>query len=269
MSLIALLGAILIILAIFYYFWPYFIESHKVESSILPLLKQCFKDKLFLRKTSSPKCIRIQDLTFDSYYSLKLEIFSLGRDSNSTQDTSQIKFFFKDEILFKHIDLKSLTLRGGRTYELMVSIIYEFLQKACYDELPSDTIDYEVCKIIFENYPEALWAESSQAEIKKVLQPLSLAYNSSMNNELLAFNKKTMTRSIKLLLDESTQLENYSNEIWDSIRKCYEFLSVPANLKSFGNYDTKILELYARNPEVRRNFAEIIAIKNEYDNILS
>lgn len=167
MSLIALLGAILIILAIFYYFWPYFIESHKVESSILPLLKQCFKDKLFLRKTSSPKCIRIQDLTFDSYYSLKLEIFSLGRDSNSTQDTSQIKFFFKDEILFKHIDLKSLTLRGGRTYELMVSIIYEFLQKACYDELPSDTIDYEVCKIIFENYPEALWAESSQAEIKK------------------------------------------------------------------------------------------------------
>lgn len=269
MSLIAFLGALLIILAIFYYIWLYFIELNKVESSTLPLLKQCFKDKLFLRKTASPKCICIQDLTFDSCHRLKLEIFQLGRDSISTQDTSQIKFFFKDEILFKHIDLESLTFRGGRTYELMVSIIYEFLQKACYDELPSDTIDYKVCKIIFENYPEALWADNSQAEIKKVLQTLSLAYNASMNNELLAFNKKTMARSIKLLLDESTQLENYSNEIWDSIRKCYEFLSVPANLKSFGNYDTKIMELYARNPEIRRNFAEIIAIKNEYDNLLS
>ena len=151
MSLITFLSALLIVLAIFYYFWPYFIVSNKVRSSTLLLLKQCFKDKLFLRKTASPKCVCIQDLTFDSYYSLKLEIFSLGRDSNSTQDTSQIKFFFKDEILFKHINLKSLTFRSGRTYELIVSIIYEFLQKACYDELPSDTIDYKVCKLIFEN----------------------------------------------------------------------------------------------------------------------
>jgi len=126
MSLIAFLSALLIILAIFYYFWSYFAESNKVRSSTLLLLKQCFKDKLFLRKTASPKCVCIQDLTFDSYYSLKLEIFSLGRDSNSTQDTSQIKVFFKDEILFKHIDLKLLTFRVRFTVLVMVKYGQEF-----------------------------------------------------------------------------------------------------------------------------------------------
>ena len=134
MSLITFLSALLIALAIFYYFWPYFIVSNKVRSSTsnevrsstLLLLNQCFKDKLFLRKTASPKCVCIQNLTFDSDYSLKLEIFSLGRDSNSTQDTRQIKVFFKDEILFKHIDLKLLTFRVRFTVLVMVKYGQEF-----------------------------------------------------------------------------------------------------------------------------------------------
>jgi hypothetical protein len=76
-----------------------------------------------------------------------------------------------------------------------------------------------------------------------------------------------LKRAIKILKSELNKLDQYSSQTWNTARKCYEFLSLPANIKLFSEYDAKTLALDSKSREIRRSFDETMQIKNEYDGL--
>lgn len=152
-------------------------------------------------------------------------------------------------------------------FETIWACITNFLESNQLSPLPPDSLDAKVCSIIFSNYPEAEWADEAINRIVECITPLEKAYNASLTNELLAGNSKSLRRSLDILEREYQEIAEYKHEAELSIRKCAEFLSIPANLRNFTEYDFSTLEVGYRSKEIRESFQEVLAIKHEYDRL--
>lgn len=136
------------------------------------------------------------------------------------------------------------------------------LNLAC---LPDESLDYKVCSIIFQNYPEAVWADESLFKIEEAMRPLNHALEVSRYNELLSSNTPMLKRALDALENEARVLSEYKDEAYLAMNKCAQFLSVPHELRNVVDYDIETLQIYSKRNEIRQSFAEVLAIKDEYE----
>ena len=229
--------------------------------SYLPLLNEYFKDHLYVENEAGDvDLIRIVDFTIHPYKQY-INIVRKGYRSGTWLGYNDALEFFGGDISFNEISLFKLNL----SLEGLCSLVVDYLEESAIIRLPDNSLDYKVCKALFENHCEYEWAIASQIEIEKAIKPLTKAYQASLTNELLSLNKDSLKRAIKILKSELYKLDQYSSQTWHAARKCYEFLSLPANIKLFSEYDAKSLAIDSKSREVRRSFDETMAIKNEYD----
>jgi hypothetical protein len=97
--------------------------------------------------------------------------------------------------------------------------------------------------------------------------PVKKAYNASLTNELLAGNTESLRRTLDILEQDYQDMNDYLDQLGTSIHKCVEFLSIPANLRNFAEYDVSTLEMTYRRQEIRDAFEEVLLIKQEYDSL--
>jgi hypothetical protein len=131
--------------------------------------------------------------------------------------------------------------------------------------LPDESLDYKVCSIIFQNYPEAVWADESLVKIEEAMLPLNHAYEVSLDNELLSSNTPLLKRALDALENEAKVLLEYRDEAYLAMNKCAQFLSVPHGLRNVVDYGIETLQIYSKRNEMRQSFAEVLAIKDEYE----
>ena len=283
----------MLILAIFIFFvvgillifaWPfflvvgcligiyYFVRARSLKRNILSAkilvdrVASQYQDGLGVLRDDPVTCFKFREIFLDSnktlpYIGIRYEsIFWDERIRNGvrvkTIDSSRNSHSIKDIKPFSSDQLSE---------KLLSLSIDKFIKQKGIEMLETNSLDEKVCSIIFENYPEAIWADESVAQIHKSLEPLQTTYKASQTNELLAANRASLEKSIAILQRESKDLSQYAEEAWIAIHKCYEFLAVPENLKKASNYETQSLEIYSRRREMRDGFAEVLAIKQEYD----
>jgi hypothetical protein len=66
---------------------------------------------------------------------------------------------------------------------------------------------------------------------------------------------------------EISSFSGYAFEAQEAMRKIYEYLSVPASLKSFNTLDIAPLEIYSKHKEMKESFDAAIGLKNTYDGL--
>ena len=232
-------------------------------ASYLPLLNNYFKDHLFVKKGAGDvDLVRILEFTIHpdiQYINIVCEGYRSGTRLGCAHDSG----FLQGDISFNKISLIRLNL----SFEGLLSLVVNYLEESAIIRLSEDSLDFKVCKTLFENHDEYEWAISSKIEIGKAIEPLTKAYQASLTNELLSLNKDSLKRAIKILKSELNKLDQYSSQTWNTARKCYEFLSLPANIKLFSEYDAKTLAIDSKSREIRRSFDETMQIKNEYDGL--
>jgi hypothetical protein len=131
--------------------------------------------------------------------------------------------------------------------------------------LPDESLDHKVCSIIFQNYPEAVWADESLVKIREAMRPLNHAYEVSLDNELLSSNTPLLRRALDALENEARVLLEYRDEAYLAMNKCAQFLSVPHELRNVVDYGIETLQIYSKRNEMRQSLAEVLAIKDEYE----
>jgi len=236
--------------------------------SYLPLLNNYFNDHLFVEKGANDvDLVRIIDFTIHPYMQY-INIVREGYRSGTKLSIKPIGYndlleFVGGDISFNKISF----IRFNLSFEGLLSLVVNYLEASAILRLPENSLDYKVCKTLFENHDEYKWAISSEIEIEKAIKPLTKAYQASLTNELLSLNKDSLKRAIKILESELNELNQYSSQTWNAARKCCEFLSLPANIKLFSEYDTKSLAIDSKSREIRRSFDETMQIKNEYDGL--
>ena len=231
--------------------------------SYLPLLNNYFKDHLFVEKgESGVNLIRI--LEFTTHPEMQyIDIVRKGYGS-----AARLGYPYGLECLGGDISFDKISIiRLNLSFEGLLSLVVNYLEASSITRLPEDSLDYKVCKTLFENQYEYEWAISSKIEIEKAINPLTKAYQASLTNELLSLNKDSLKKAVKILESELNKLDQYSSQTWNAARKCYEFLSLPANIKLFSEYDIKSLAIDTKSREIRLSFDETMEIKNEYDGL--
>lgn len=153
------------------------------------------------------------------------------------------------------------------TPEIICELIEDFLSKSGLLRIPRDSFDSKVASIIFQNYPEVVWADESLSKIEEAVRPLKHAYEVSLANKLLASNTSLLKRALDAFQSETSVLSEYAYEACKAMHQCAQFLSVPQDLRNATGCNVETLRVYDRQNDMRKSFAEVLSIKEEYDNL--
>jgi hypothetical protein len=277
--------AAVILIALLYWLWPVLLlgaviwagiwafrkkkqqVSSDIANAIIPRLKGRYCGLYGVQQGYKVKCIRIDEVRLGDHTRpfIVVEWAEIFWDDNQS-----------DEFIYKFVsadhssnmsDLKGDFSTEDQCYELIINDIDSYLTHAAISLHETGSLDSEVVAILFNNLPEAQWASQSIALINDALSPLIKTHEASLSNELLAANSSEILRAIQLLEAESEKLIEYSSEALVAMKKAYEFLCAPASFRKFQALDTRPLEIYSKQQEMREGFENTLAIKEEYDNL--
>lgn len=272
-----IIGAILL-----WYAWPFIlaiagaglafliIKRNQLNNNIeqakkaLRNIREIYKGRYGTREGDPMKCFRIEDISIggrltDDSLILKVSVIYWNEKES-------------DEYAYKFKDTQSTWVLGSIGAERARDEAY--WQNALLETIKNfptifekDSLESEVCSLMFLNLPEAQWASNAITEIQAALDPIKITYNASLTNELLQGNSKYLLKAISQLEDEISSLSQYAHDACIAMQKVYEFLSVPSSLRNFEQLNTKPLCIYSKSDEMRNKFDSAIAAKNEYDKL--
>lgn len=141
--------------------------------------------------------------------------------------------------------------------------IFNVLTSQGWTLIERDVIDHKLCKILFDNWPEVQWALSSKCDLIQSLEKISTVYNNSLDNELLSGYTEKTYKILKIIKNEIKKVDKYATEVYDAMRKSYEYLCVPSNMKTFEGISLDPLRVSLRQDEMRKSFDEVVKIQDE------
>ena len=276
----------LIVIAVIYYAWPlllgvvavavgfYFYRNRLRRANlrdlwdILPSLRQSISGSCFIDSSKEGRFVRFCDVIISGpigQESLKLAMETIYWD-DSLDDNCIIKYRRISKVIPVCLIKCSDVLY---TFESAQGIVSAFIKSQSLVEVPRNSMDFNVCSLIFLNYPEAAWADDALQQISESLKPIKVAHAASLTNELLAGNSESLLSAMRALDQEANMINDYANELYSAIRKCAEFLAIPEQLRNLSKLDTGTLEAFSKRESIRQSFDEIIAVKSEYDRLSS
>ncbi|WP_156797746.1 hypothetical protein [Synechococcus sp. CB0205] len=274
----------LVVAVVFYHFWPYILLAAVCASGLLVYVQHSRRENI---RTIGEIINTVGDRYKGSYFvgdsrSLHVCQFSdlliLGRPG---AEYVAVRFdsIFGDECFSDAVysgykskveyfnAFKIDSFPAGYSNEGLCMSIDNLFASRDLTRLPSDSLDAKVCSIIYDNLPEAEWADSSLKKIYESIQPLQYAYQVSLTNELLSSNSGMLKRALTALEAEANALTDYGNELYVAIHKCSQFLAIPKQLRNATECDVDTLQISAKKNDMRASFAEVLAIKKEYDDL--
>lgn len=274
----------LVIAAIFYYAWPLILLAatcilgllayrQHARAGNIQLIQNClarvkdeFVDSCLLSEHRAMHFYRITDILVRGRQggeSVFVVIDTIYWDQDLPGDACS-------RYAFKQNSYPSMPINWfptDYTPEVICELIDKSLTKRGLLRIPKYSFDSKVASIIFQNYPEVVWADESLSKIEEAVQPLRHAYEVSLTNKLLASNAPLLKRALDAFQREASVLSEYGDEACRAIHQCAQFLSVPQDLRNATGCDVETLHVYDRQNDMRKSFAEVISIKKEYDNL--
>jgi hypothetical protein len=255
--------AFLLVITIGFIFTNQLIQSRNltVAKSLLACLRQQYVGLYGIQSSESVSCIRIDDVDLR---------VPPGRSSPLLAvSCSVIEPDGRYKITPGHWYILSLDWaplsRNSVSVLSFASELGRFCQARSVNFFGPDSLDADVCAILFQNSPEFRWALGSIAELEVALESAEKAYSASLANELLAGNRVQFSKAVNLLNAEINALRLYALESKGAMRKAYEYLSLPNALKSFNSADIDPLRIYAKGASMRSAFESAVKVKYEYD----
>jgi hypothetical protein len=280
------LVAAAILIAIFYYAWPLLLALALISAAlfwyqqkmkaaslyelnkVLPGLRADLAEANFVSDAKKCHFSRIREILIAG--SLGGEALKIIVESVFWDDSMPTNIDYKYRSISQSFSIKKVTFSdSGFSAESIYQLICRWAEGQSLRRLDPGSFDSRICSLVFMNYAEAAWGDDALRQIEESLNPLREAYNASLTNELLAGGTRSLEASISALEAESRLILDYVEELYDSLRKCSEFLMIPMQLRSLVSLDTRSLEAFARRDDMRRSFEEVVSIKHEYDELRS
>jgi len=97
-------------------------------------------------------------------------------------------------------------------------------------------------------------------KLKESLEKIFTVYNNSLDNELLSGYTKETYNTLKIIENEIKNVDKYVTEGYNAMRKSYEYLCVPSNMKTFEGISLDPLRVSLHQDEMRKSFDEVVKI---------
>ncbi len=274
----------LVLIAIVYYLWPYLVfaglcaggyfflarRSRKRSvaklRALIPLLEEKIEKLFFLHREKEMFFCRVPSIFIggsDGGESLQLRIDTIFRDPSLPGESCHQ---YRSNSNFEEV-MTIEAFSSRYTIDGIWSAIEDSINNRSLYQIEQDSFDSRICAIIFDNYPEAVWADDALKKIQETVIPITKAYAASLRNELLAANSKSLLKAITTLDREAEIVAKYCEDAYQALHKCSEFLSIPINLRNLVDYDVSTLEINNKQKEIRASFDEVLEIKREYESL--